>query len=854
MRLKKNFILCLISLILLPAFILGMIQLSAYGQAAPKEPFEVDISCGYDGYGKRNTYIPIHLTVTNHGEDFVGEALIIFDGDNYKERVAYSKSFLIASDETRQISMCVPENGMSSTFSIFINNEDGNTLYTRKVRSQLWYTNDIFVGVLTDDFNGLNYMEGMPFYIDTYNEYVDTRLYALNEKTLADTASALELLDIIVINNYDTSLLSKDQYNALKIWVSNGGILLVGTGADYSKTLNLFKDDYLTGSIGKLSESQSDFGLDDFIGAKRIVPMTYTEEIIEDAEYEEPDTEPAEIHTEITVTETTAAPPFQSNTEEIKTEAEVVLGDVKSILINTVGLKLNDGTYYENFLCHSVHKGAGTVLVFEFDLAETTFSQWDMSTYAIQNILQNATLLRIRGTDQSETFNYWYIEEMLTNFIGKYLPGIGRYVVILLIYILLVSPLMYLVLKRLDKRQLFWGIVPTCALVFTLLMFLLGNNTRQKEPYMNYSTILNTDHEQGIEKVYFSVISPKNSRYQFSVDDSYTLSPVLNNYYNSGYGTEDGDYDICFNYGADKSTIDVKSVRAFDAKYFMAERESKLMDNLEVAISYESDHYSGTITNNTGFAIEDALIYYGSNMLLIGDIPKDGVVTVDENTQLIQNVDYYYISEALYPYEDAEDESTTTRRKMLRGYAYALRDHGYTSQAFKSTYRILGFVQDYPMEVSSISGMEANGNTILSQKFDLEKSKDGKLYVPSILGNSSVQYGDVDIVYYNFWSDEAEFEYNLPQDISVVESLELNRSQLTSSSYPQPTSTEELQYWIYNWQTDSYDEIFKDTVSFENFDTEVYSPQGKMLIRLEKTVKGTYSSVELPEICLIGRE
>ena len=124
MRLKKNVILCFIFLIL-PILILGKGPYDVYGQAAPKEPFEVEISCGYDGYGKNNTYIPIHLTVTNHGEDFVGQAMILFDGEYYEEKVAYAKSFLIASGETRQISLCVPENGMNNTFSVIIQDESG---------------------------------------------------------------------------------------------------------------------------------------------------------------------------------------------------------------------------------------------------------------------------------------------------------------------------------------------------------------------------------------------------------------------------------------------------------------------------------------------------------------------------------------------------------------------------------------------------------------------------------------------------------------------------------------------------------------------------------------------------------
>ena len=88
-----------------------------------------------------------------------------------------------------------------------------------------------------------------------------------------------------------------------------------------------------------------------------------------------------------------------------------------------------------------------------------------------------------------------------------------------------------------------------------------------------------------------------------------------------------------------------------------------------------------------------------------------------------------------------------------------------------------------------------------------------------------------------------EFDYALPYDVTVVSSLDLNVD-----------PSEELLYWIYNFKTDKYDEIFVDSEFFDDFSMEAYAPLGSLRIKLEKVEKGTYYSVQIPEISLTGRE
>src|SRR5690606_37565619 len=54
---------------------------------------------------------------------------------------------------------------------------------------------------------------------------------------LATDTRFLEMLNVIIINNFNSEKLTIEEKDALTRWINNGGILLIGTGPSYNKTL-----------------------------------------------------------------------------------------------------------------------------------------------------------------------------------------------------------------------------------------------------------------------------------------------------------------------------------------------------------------------------------------------------------------------------------------------------------------------------------------------------------------------------------------------------------------------------------------------------------------------------------------
>ena len=109
-----------------------------------------------------------------------------------------------------------PGMGISPVFDISIIDDDAESIFGQRVRTSVQYTDDVYVGILTDDFNGMNYIDGMPFFVDMYSSYISTRTFALDETSLSDNTSVLKGFDAIIINDFDTSLLSDQPIWSIK--------------------------------------------------------------------------------------------------------------------------------------------------------------------------------------------------------------------------------------------------------------------------------------------------------------------------------------------------------------------------------------------------------------------------------------------------------------------------------------------------------------------------------------------------------------------------------------------------------------------------------------------------------------
>ena len=205
------------------------------------------------------------------------------------------------------------------------------------------------------------------------------------------------------------------------------------------------------------------------------------------------------------------------------------------------------------------------------------------------------------------------------------LPPIGGLIVLLFGYIILVGPVNYLVLKRLDRREWAWATVPALILVFTAGAFGIGGLLRGSDVIV---------HEVGIVRgapgtadatiqSYLGIFSPSRATYQVRVPGDALLSAPMNgDIFGSGTTTAldilQGDpsriRDLAVGFGS------IRTLRA-DASATAPEvvADLRLVDN----------RLQGTVTNRSDATLEAAAIVVGSSAARLGDIAPGAVANVD---------------------------------------------------------------------------------------------------------------------------------------------------------------------------------------------------------------------------------
>lgn len=168
--------------------------------------------------------------MTNKGDNFKGSVKVI-SGAVSGTSVAFTKSVSIAAGETIQIKsfFTLPVSGSTVRVALYDKDDDMISSQTAYLQMALTTTDEKQMAVLSDDINKIGYLQSANFAVEE-----------INVADVPEDVRLLESLDVLVINNVDTQSFSAKQVTALQQWVSNGGLLVLGTGAQGRKKFESF--------------------------------------------------------------------------------------------------------------------------------------------------------------------------------------------------------------------------------------------------------------------------------------------------------------------------------------------------------------------------------------------------------------------------------------------------------------------------------------------------------------------------------------------------------------------------------------------------------------------------------------
>lgn len=556
--------------------------------------------------GEKETY-DIRLTVENLGSDWEG-AVRLTVNDGYRKPSAYDTALSLPQGSRKQFVVKVPMGSFDNTDGTVIvtllNRDDKVAAVKEFKRFLTGQMKSLSMGILSDAYADLTYLDMGGEEIYFYNDYYPIRLVELQQGNLEDE---LDGLTFLVIDKYNTGILTSDELTAIESWILGGGILILGTGPYAEDTLSGFEDSYLGVAYREADVSNG-------------VPY-YGEDI---------------DWSQLTTVE---------------------------LLNSTAGYSTSYNDYYLGAFFGSM--GDGGVCALSYSLVELGkadgFYVYTTQEEFVMRFLENACgYARSRYSSSSYYNDYNYSIRNMLGVLGNSnsVLNFGILKGIVVVYVIFAGPLLYLILRSLRRRELYWIVVPVTAVLGIALIFFAGRGFEVVTTKV-YSVTVKDLSDSGKTATYMHCYDANRSEWDLRLADDCEYAGPL---YNSAYGSNDDSYYYHFKREGDILFVGINPDTNFEDSYFYLSRPeggrqvegSLLLRNLAIngSGSGSGSGLEGRVVNDTDQDLEYFAVIRNDSMYVFGDLPAGEVCDLKKTVPLYYTSGYYY---GLYMYDFLDD-------------------------------------------------------------------------------------------------------------------------------------------------------------------------------------------------------
>lgn len=607
---------------------------------------EVKVHIGLSGNMIRSgRYAPVHLILKNNGKDFEGSFRFYLNSQDMeqKERNIVEKKIQIAGGETKEYSLLI---ACESDVQTALCDKKGKPVDEKHFDKQLVTVGEFkggtpFLGCLSEDKSSLDYLAD-PELIQVED---------LQDWMFTGDARMLDMFDILVMNQFDTTQFSEKQIAAVNEWVSQGGTLILGTGSQPEKTLKAFSGTLLQGTIGNSKRISTQFGTDLDI-------------------------------------------------------SELQIENMKSIL-----------TQDQDMLVGTMDYGRGRVMVAAFDLAaagDKLADNLQSLVYVNMGTDRKEELMRqemLQQNDTMDSMNIWdefSLSKGLNATEVNGLPNIALYAVILLLYAALIGPLLYSIMRKRGKREWLWGLIPASAVVFSVMIYLIGTGTRVRHPFINYLSCIDlSSKENATLQTYMSVTSPNNDPFEMEASGKDIVPYRVNNYYYRDDTASNLDYQCRLEYAEDKTSLHFDNMGSFEHISFRQRQEAPQKGRVQFTdLNLNYGEFGGIVTNQSGYDLEQCVLICNNAFLCLGELKQGESVALDqlEDSAWVQDLgNYDSIAERITGYENVYNHNDVQglRRTVMLNRQYSVdSSHGeYYFYGFLAPNQETTFTEQYDVDL-----------------------------------------------------------------------------------------------------------------------------------------------------------
>ncbi len=769
-------------------------------EASAAPTLEVQAKAGISGKAKYQSVTPLQVTVKNNGADFSGD-MAINAFNSYQAASALVVPIDIAAGEEKTFTLyldSLADYGYSDAdlFAFYEGDiEKGKKVAykgTKRLQANFLEANSTFVYTLTDKSDRLSaYLRLSQFALSTSVEVFN--LNQLKDYTLPEVAQGFAMANIIAVDEIAIADLSPKQQEALLKWVQDGGTLLLGGAEQINETAGVFKD-YLPLSLSQQTTSFSADSLTKLSGGGIF----------------------------------TQAIPVYTATEN--------KGSIPVLKDNNI------------ILAAKKQVGSGEVVQTTFSLGDQPLASMDGYAALTAKMLDFQTMSqRTQMQGQSTMDQLSYELGSINELFPSFEVSVSYMLIVIILYILVIGPLLYFVLKKMDKREHAWWVIPAISVVLSIALFIFGAKDRIVQPQVQQSAFFKVNEDSSVNGYYVeSILTNRSGDFVVNADNNTSALAFRNNYNLTGTAGSLHESSYIKEH-ANGSTLTLRDLSYWSVQSFGGKTAAQNIGKMDVDITLKDEKLSGTVKNNFPFALKDVTVISGTKEVKLGDIEPNATLKVDQEmkTTVLQKPSNF--NNYNYDYPKKKEEVDPLRIDRMKSQALLLVENekqpvitAWAEQA------IVGVELDTSVKMSPISYFVQpfDGKVEMSGPFTMKRNNFSYNLSPQ---SSNAYFDKIDEQLNTWYMQDGLYELSIEMPdnfMSFVQSL----NELTISN----KDVKRMQLSIWNNTTSAYEPLVDTKQVFTKDITQYFNDKGELLLEIKFGPDQTGEQTKLPEIELKG--
>ncbi|GAB4574452.1 MAG: hypothetical protein Kow0077_21080 [Anaerolineae bacterium] len=544
-----------------------------FGFAPPRQsdsPVTLQLEAGYSQRFRPHQWTPLLVTVANDGPDISGWLRVRPENNPGLSPAMYSAPLDLPRQSRKQVFVYAVFQPFARQVVVDLVDADGLVVATVESPLTQAMPQDVMAAVVTDAPVGS---------LDVTSALLGAGVVYQHNRTIESIPpepAALSALDVMVFSDVDTGRLSVAQQRAIGDWVRAGGHLIITGGPNYR----------LTGA-----------GLADLL--------------------------PLELSGSTTVDDLTPLAAYAGRTADSLQEPDVIVatGTLRpgaDTLVAVDGLPV----------LIRQRRGGGLVDYLAVDPALAPFRNWraHASLWDALFYVPNQQPAWGQGVQDWEA-----AELAVRQSPGFALPSALEMFGMLIVYIIVIGPVNYLVLRMLGRREWAWLTIPALVVIFSVLAYFTGFSLRGTQATLNRLSVVQVwpGEDRARATALVGILSPRRTTYTISAGDGLTLRPLPPSD-GGGFVPVMAVTEIIEGnqFSAQDVLVDASVIAGFTAEGFV-DGAPQVQGQAELVFGADGPYMRGEVTNTTGMELADAGILVSGGVQELGTLAPGAAARFD---------------------------------------------------------------------------------------------------------------------------------------------------------------------------------------------------------------------------------